>query len=455
MSKLKPKMTSGITDMTQGNPYRLIFMFSIPLLIGNIFQQLYNMVDSIVVGQFIGPKALAAVGTGFPIIWMMASLFIGIGTGTTVILSQFYGAKDYKMLQKTVSTVYTAMMAGTIPLMVIGVIIAKPLLHMLNVNDPETFEMASLYVTVIFLGVIGALGFNVNAGILQGFGDSRTSLLFLLISSIINIVLDIVFTVYLHMGVAGVALATIIGQAVSWIFGIFYINKYYKFIHISLIHYSFSKEIFKKAMKLGIPSGIQEALFAVGIMVMQSLINGYGPSFMAGFQGANKIDTFVFMPIESFARAATTYTGQNIGAGDYKRVKEGTRAELIVSFVFCVAICVVIYPLSGLFMRMFGNDPEMIATGVSYLHSVLPFYMLLALYMTYNSIIRGAGEMVVPMVSSLIALWLMRIPAAYAIAHFFGPDYIFLSYGVGWTFGVMISAAYYYSGRWKSKKITK
>ncbi len=453
MSIFKPKGNGNMTDMTTGSPYKLIFMFSLPLLVGNIFQQLYNMVDSIVVGQWIGPKALAAVGTGFPIIFMMASLFMGIGMGTTIMLSQFYGAKNYEKLQQTISTIYTAMMIGAIPLMLIGVIGAGPLLKLIQVPDDGTLEMAKLYMTVIFLGVIGTLGFNINAGILQRFGDSQTSLLFLLIASIINIVLDIVFTVVFHMGVAGVAFATVIGQVVSWIFGIFYINKHYEFIHISLIHYSFTKELFYKAMKLGIPSGIQQALFAIGIMVLQSLINSFGSSFMAGFNGANKIDTFAFMPIQSFATAMTTYTGQNVGAKNYERVKSGTKAGIILSLGFSLGISVIIFPFSSIFMQMFGKDPGMISAGVAYLNTVLPFYGLLTLNFIYNSVMRGAGEMIVPMISSFVALWFARLPVAYLFAHLWGPNYIFYSYAVGWTFGLIISIPYYYSGRWKSKRI--
>lgn len=453
MSFFRPKNGTHMTDMTTGSPYRLIVMFSIPLLVGNIFQQLYNMVDSIVVGNWIGEKALAAVGTGFPIIFMMSSLFMGIGTGATVMLSQYYGAKDFDRVRKTVSTIYTAMIVGVVPLTLIGVFTAGPLLKLIQVPDDGTLEMAKIYMIVIFIGMIGNLGFNVNAGILQGFGDSRTSLLFLLIACIINIVLDILFTVVFSMGVFGVALATIIGQVCSWLFGIYYINKHYGIIHISIFKFEFDKELFIKAMKLGIPSGIQQALFSIGIMLMQSLVNGYGSSFMAGFNGANKIDTFAFMPIQSFTNAVTTYTGQNVGAGDYKRVKLGMRAGCVLSVGACVAIGAIIFPLSGVLMKMFNQNPEVIDAGVNYLHWVLPFYSLLALNFMYNSVMRGAGEMVVPMISSFVGLWLARIPAAYLLAHFLGRDYIFLSYTVGWIFGILIAAIYYYSGKWKNKSV--
>lgn len=447
------KKTTSISDMTFGNPYRLIFLFSVPLLIGNVFQQLYNMVDSIVVGNYVGSKALAAVGTGFPIIFMMSSLFIGIGMGATVMISQFFGAREPEKIKATVSTIYTAMMVGSVPLAIVGILCSEPLLRLMNVPDDGTLAMAKIYMIVIFAGVIGNIGFNMNSGILQGLGDSHTSLLFLLIATIVNIVLDLLFTVAFGWGVFGVAFATIIAQACSWIFGIYYINKHFDFIHIQIFHFSFDREIFIKAMKLGIPSGIQQALFSVGIMFMQALVNSYGSLFIAGFNGANKIDTFAFMPIQSFSTAVTTYVGQNVGASQLERVKKGTHAGLLLSVCSSIVICALVYPLSGLMMRMFNQDPEVIASGVIYLHSVLPFYLLLAILFIVNSVLRGAGSMIVPMVSTFVSLWIARVPIAYLIAYFWGKEYIYYSYAVGWLIGFLISIIYYRTGKWKTKSI--
>lgn len=455
---LKKFFTSGqsMMDMTSGSPYRLIVLFSIPLLIGNIFQQLYNMVDSIVVGNWIGEKALAAVGTGFPIIFMLSSLFMGVGTGATVMISQFYGAKDFDRLRRTVSTIYKAMLIGAVPLTLIGVIASDPLLRLMRVPDDGTLEMARIYMIVIFIGMIGNLGFNVNAGILQGFGDSRTSLLFLLIACIINIVLDLLFTMVFGLGVLGVALATVIGQACSWIFGVWFINRKYRdLVRIGIRGLHFDRELFWQAIRLGIPSGIQQALFSIGIMFMQSLVNSYGSAFMAGFNGANKIDTFAFMPIQSFSTAITTYTGQNVGAGNHHRVRQGVRAGMILSAGTCLVMGVLIYPLSGFLMRMFSQSPAVIDAGVAYLHCVLPFYILLAGFFIYSSVLRGAGEMIVPMISSFISLWIARIPAAYLIAEIWGRDYIFLSYAAGWVLGFLASGIYYYTGRWKRKGLVR
>ncbi len=447
------KSLSGVTDMTLGSPYKLIFAFSIPLLIGNIFEQLYNMVDSIVVGNFIGEKALAAVGTAFPIIFMMSSLFMGVGIGATIMISQFYGAKDIENIQNTVNTIYSAMMIGTVPLSLIGVFCSDPLLRIIKVPNDGTFEMAKIYLIVIFIGLIGNFGFNINAGILQGLGDSRTSLLFLMVATVMNIVLDFVFTLVFGWGAFGVAFATIISQISSWNFGIYFINKNFPLIHISPFKIRIDRELLKKAVKLGIPSGLQQAVFSIGILAIQGLVNSYGSEFMAGFNGANKIDTFAFMPILSFSTAVTTYVGQNVGASHLDRIKKGTKAGLILSVVTSVIMCGIIYPLSPLMMKMFNQDINVINAGVYYLHSVLPFYFIMAVLFILNAVLKGAGEMVIPMVSTLVSLWFARVPCAYIIANIWGKEYIYYSYAVGWLIGVIISYVSYKIGNWKKKSI--
>lgn len=446
------KLRARATDMTAGSPYRLLFVFTAPLLLGNLFQQLYNMVDSIVVGNFIGEKALAAVGTGFPIIFMMSSLFMGLSTGATIMISQYYGARDMENVRATVNTIYTATMIGIIPLTVLGILCSRPLLLLMNVPDDGTLELATIYMVVIFLGMIGTLGFNINAGILQGLGDSRTSLLFLSIAAGINIVLDLTFTIC-GMGVFGVALATIIAQISSWLFGVYFINRHYAFLHISLFQFRFNGALFKKAIKLGVPSGIQQALFSVGIMAMQALVNSYGYAFTAGFNGANKIDTFVFLPIQSMSTAVTTYVGQNVGAARMERVRSGTRAGLVLGVATSLAISVIVYPLSAVLMRMFSQSPEVIEAGVYYLHALLPFYFLCAVLFILSAVLRGAGSMVVPMAASLLSLWLTRIPIAYWIADAWGKEYIYYSYAVSWTIGIVIVLAAYLHGGWKKKAI--
>ena len=326
------KREHGAIDMTQGSPTRLIVAFSLPLLLGNVLQQLYNMVDSIVVGQFVGASALTAVGTGFPIIFLLASLFIGFAMGATVMIAQYIGAGDKQSVARTVDTIYSALLAAIVPLSLLGVVLTTPLLTLIRV-PVEAFDQARVYCIVVFLGGIGSLGYNVNAGILQGLGDSKTPLLFLAVASVINIVLDLLFVLVFRWAVFGVALATIIGQACSWIFGIFYINRKYNFLHIRLFQIRVDRKLLGQIIRLGVPSAIQQCQFSVAILIMQALINGFGNDFAAGFAAANKIDSFAFMPIQSFSTATTTYVGQNMGAGRLDRVQRGARRAMLLSTV--------------------------------------------------------------------------------------------------------------------------
>ncbi|MFR2562671.1 MAG: MATE family efflux transporter [Anaeromassilibacillus sp.] len=362
------KLRSNATDMTSGSPYRLLFLFTAPLLLGNVFQQLYNMVDSIVVGNFIGEKALAAVGTGFPITFMMSSLFMGLSTGATIMISQYYGARDIEQVRATVNTIYTSMMIGIIPLTIVGVLCSRPLLLLMNVPDDGTLDMADTYMVVIFVGMIGTLDSHQRRHP-AGVGDSCTP----------HCSLNCSWHQHRFRSVF-----TLCGWGL-WrrvrnyhrpdrlmaVWRVF-INRHYTFLHIRFKINS----LFKKAIQLGIPSGIQQALFAVGIMAMQALVNSYGSTFTAGFNGANKIDTFVFLPIQSMSSAVTTYVGQNVGAARMERVQRGTRAGLILCVVASLVISVVVYPLSDVLMRMFSQSPGVIEAGVYYLHALLPFYFL-------------------------------------------------------------------------------
>ncbi|MEG0852740.1 MAG: MATE family efflux transporter [Angelakisella sp.] len=450
---LKERMEkNGMTDMTVGSPLRLIVLFSLPLLAGNVLQQLYNMVDSMVVGQYVGTTALAAVGTGFPIFFMVSSLFMGIGMGSTVIISQYYGAGDMEHVRKTVDTIYTSMLVGCIPLTLFGLFISGPLLRMIQV-PADTFELAHTYLLIIFLGIMSVFGYNVNAGILQGLGDSKTPLIFLSIACVINVILDLVFVINFGWGVVGVAVATIIAQTFSWVFGIFYINKKYPEIKIHPFSFRFDKRMFIQMFRMGIPIGIQQALFSVGVMAMQSLINRYGSAFIAGFNGANKLDTFVFMPITSFAAACTTFVGQNIGAGRLDRVQQGTRSAIKLSVVVSIISGGLLLFFGTPLMGLFNSSPEVIDAGIAYLTRIVPFYWMLAILFTLNSIMRGAGDTIIPMISSIVSLWLARVPAAYILDSLFGRDNMFYCYFFGWILGLVITCVAYFKGNWRKKGI--
>lgn len=435
-------------DMTQGDPLGLILRFSLPLLLGNAFQQLYNMVDSWVVGKFVGTTALAAVGIGFPVIFLLASLFIGLSIGASVMIAQFIGAGDRDAVRRSVDTVYGAFMVGILPLTLFGLFISGPVLRLIRVPE-NVYGEAHIYLLVVFAGIIGSLGYNINAGILQGLGDSRTPLLFLAVACVMNIALDLVFVLVCGWGVFGVALATIIAQFCSWVFGVFYINRKYQYFSIRPFRIAVEKPLLKRVLRLGIPSGIQQCQLAVAVLVLQTLINGFGAEFAAGFSAANKIDTFAFMPVDSFCLAVTTYVGQNVGAGRLDRVQVGVRKAVILCVAVCALMSALVVPNSDLLVSIFSTDPAVIAAGRAYLLRVLSTMWLMAVMYPLNNALRGAGAVVTPMISSIVALWGARVPAAYLLAHFFGKENLYWAYPIGWVLGVAISGGVYLRGRWK------
>lgn len=447
------KNRRGGIDMTVGNPYKLLFQFSLPLLIGNILQQMYNMVDSIIVGNYVGKQALAALTPSFPIIFMLVSFFMGIGMGATIMIAQFFGAHEMDTVEDIIETIYSAFFIIIIPLSVIGFLIAKPVLGLMNMPDDGTFTMAVTYLQLILAGIIGMLGYNVNSGILQGLGDSKTNIYFLALSTILNTLLDLLFTYKMGMGVAGVGIATVIAQAVSWVCGVWYIKKKYPFIRINPFKIKINKKLLKEAARLGFPSGLQQALFSIGILVLMRLITSFGTAFLAGYNGAGKIDSFAFMPIQSITIAVTAFVGQNVGAGFEDRVRAGRRAGLILTVSIALGIGAILYLLREPAIRLFTSDPESIRSGMGYLTSVLPFYSILAVFFTLNAVLRGVGNMTTPLLSSVIGLLVVRVPVAYFLAHMFGSGTIYYSYGIGWFFGMLPPLIVHLRGKWLKKRI--
>ncbi|MGD9560579.1 MAG: MATE family efflux transporter, partial [Oscillospiraceae bacterium] len=329
----------------------------------------------------------------------------------------------------------------------------NPLLDLIRI-PADTREEAYIYMVILMAGLMGMLGYNANAGILQGVGDARTPLLFLVIAALINVVLDLFFVAVIPLGVAGVAIATIIAQFFSWIFGIFYINKKYPELRIRPFSFRFDKRIFWQIIRLGLPAGIQQALFSFATILMTRLVNTYGSIYAAGFSVANKLDTFAFFPIQSIATAITTYTGQNIGARKLQRVNGGIRAALLYSMCFAVLGLLVI-PAGPALLRLFTSEAAVVTAGMAFINRIMPFYWMLAISFSLNSVMRGAGEAIVPMASAVVGLWLARLPAAYLLAHFFGRDNMHFCYPAGWAIGLLITVPYFLSGRWKNKGLTQ
>ena len=331
------KSSHKLRNMTEGSISGHLLAFAFPMFLGSLLQQLYNMVDSWVVGRFVSEAALAAVGIGYPVVFMFTSLFIGMSNGTTVTIAQYYGAGKLDRVRDVVDTTYTFFTLAVVPITILALVIARPVLVLMRVED-ATMGDAYLYLMIVSGGLIGAIGYNMNSGILQGVGNSRASLLFLGISAVMNIVLDLLFVLQFHWGVAGVAIATIIAQFCSWLFGVFYINRNYTAFAIRPFCLRFDKKLFKKIMGIGLPAGIQFATVSIGMMAVMSQVNAFGTSYAAGYNVGNKLDSMAFLPIQAIASAITAFVGQNVGAKKEDRVHRG----VILGIVYAVGWCVII-----------------------------------------------------------------------------------------------------------------
>ena len=437
----------GMRNMTVGSPAGHIFYFALPLLAGSFLQQFYNMVDSWVVGNYVGDGALAAVGVGAPVIFMFSSLFIGLSTGGTVVISQFYGAGKPDRVRDAVDTIYTAFVVAVIPLTAFAVAMVKPLLFLLQVES-SAYGEAWLYLTIVSAGIIGTIGYNLNSGILGGQGNSRTTLLFLLISSGVNIVLDLLLVLVFDLGVSGVAIATITAQICSWLFGLWYINHHYPDIAIRPFCFRFDKALFRQIMGIGLPAGIQMSLVALGSMVVMSKINSFGKEFTAAYNVGSKLDSLVFLPIQSLSNAVTAFVGQNVGAKKPERVRQGIRITVVSSMIWSL-LCLAVIPLGPTLVGFFSDTPAVMEAGAVYLRCVMPFYIPFSVMFCLNNAMRGAGESVFPMVNVVFSLILLRVPMVYWLADNFGPDYMYYGIGIGWCLGCLLSVLYYSSGRWK------
>lgn len=435
-------------DMTVGRPAGHILYFALPLLAGSLLQQLYNMVDSWVVGRCVGDGALAAVGVGFPVLTMFASLFIGLSSGGTVVIAQFFGAGRMDRVQDAVDTIYAAFLLSIIPLTALALLAVGPILRLLQV-EAGAYDEAYLYLMVVCAGLAGSIGYNLNAGILGGLGNSRSTLLFLAAASVMNIALDLALVLSCGLGVLGVALGTITAQAFSWLFGIIYINRRYPEISLRLLPRKFDRALFAQIMGIGLPAGVQMSLVALGAMVVMGKINSYGKEFTAGYNVGFRLDQLAFLPIQSLSSAVISFVGQNTGAKKPDRVRRGIRVTAALSAFWAVLMTAVLMPFSEPLVAFFSRTPEVIHAGAVYLNCIMPFYVMFAVMFCLNNAMRGAGDSVFPMVNVILSLILVRVPAVYWLADRFGPDYMYLGCAVGWAVGLTLSVGWYLSGRWK------
>ncbi|MGG7057683.1 MATE family efflux transporter [Clostridium nigeriense] len=387
-------------DMTMGNPVKLIITFSIPLLIGNIFQQFYNMADTIIVGRYLGVDALAAVGSTGAMAFLVNGFVIGLTSGFAVLVSQKFGANDEEGVKKSFASSLILSIIMTVVVTVISMSSAKPLLMLMNTPDNIMKDSLS-YIIIIYAGNIAIIFYNMLASILRSLGDSKTPLYFLIIASILNIVLDIVFIVNFHMGVSGAAYATIISQSVSAILCALYIVKKFPILKLKKSHWKIRKRYVQNQLRIGIPMALQFSITAAGAMVLQGALNNFGSKIIASYTAASKVQQLVMQPSVTFGVAMATYSGQNLGAGRIDRIKEGVKKCIIISIIVSIASSIIVILFGASFTKMFisGNDLEVISYSRHYLNTVSLFYIPLGLIFIYRNTLQGIGESFVPMMA--------------------------------------------------------
>jgi putative MATE family efflux protein len=440
-------------DLTKGKEQGLIFRFAVPMLIGNVFQQLYNIVDSLVVGNFLGKDALAAVGASFPVIFTLISLIIGIATGTTIIIAQYFGAKDYESVRRSIDTMYIFTFIASVIVSAVGIFFTDDIFRLLQLPE-ELLPQARSYLTVYLAGMIVFFGFNGTSAVLRGLGDSRTPLYFLILASVVNIGLDLLFIMVFGWGIASVALATVIAQGGAFVTAIIYLNKTHEIIRFSFRGLVFDRSIFNNSIRIGLPSGLQHTFVALGMMALMGLVNTFGTTVIAAYSVAQRIDSLAMLFAMAFSAALTSFTGQNIGAGNFERVKRGLRSTLIMGSTVSLAVTAVVLLFGSEIMGLFTPDTQVVVTGTRYLNIVSPFYITFTGMFVIGGVMRGAGDTVVPMFLTLFSLWLVRIPLAFFLSSFMGEVGIWWAIPIGWLSGMIFSYLYYLTGKWKTKGVT-
>ncbi len=448
------------TDMTLGTPWKSILMFTLPMLLGNIAQQLYSTVDTIVVGKYIGDDAIASVGSTLPILNMLLVLFMGISAGASIMVSQYFGAKDREKLSYTIGTCITVTAIACIFLIIVALPFIRPVLVVLN-TPAEILEGCVDYLTISLIGIAGMAYYNILSGIIRGMGDSVSTLIYLLVATVINIVLDVYFVAELNMGIAGVAWATIIAQAASSILCLVKLarmKEHFDF-HIKLLKPVGS--YVKTIVKLGIPSGLTQAIFSSAMIVVQSLTNQFGAQFIAANVVVMRVDGFAMMPNFSFGMALTTYAGQNVGAGLYDRVTKGAKQGTLMAVICSATVTGILLLFGKSLMGLFTETESLVEYSRSLMNILAAGYIAVSVTQSLSGIMRGAGDTMTPMWVSLITTVAIRVPLAYGISYLTRtPELpngisqcIQISLLMSWIMGAVITAIFYAKGSWKKKAI--
>lgn len=443
-------MVKNKNDLTHGSVWKVILRFSFPLLIGNLLQQLYNITDSIIVGRFIGKEALAAVSASFFIYYFIISLVIGVGSGTSVVVSQFFGAKQFDKVQRAFSSFFIFMLVAGILLSITGIIFAGPIFRLTNTPE-EVIPQAVAYFRIYIGGTFLFVTFNSIISILRGVGESFRPMLFILLSAFLNIILDLFFIIGFDWGIEGAARATVIAQGIGMCTALIYVNNQHPLLSIKKQDLIFDGILFKESLKIGLPTSIQQCAIALGLIALLGIVNHFGTDTLTAYGAAGKIDTIITQAILTLSGALAAFCGQNIGAKRLDRVREGVRFAMFVNIIFSLITFTSIYFFGDKMMLAFTNDPEVITIGKEYLLIMGGFFVVHGGLNVYNGTLRGAGTTVFPMAISITCLWLIRIPLAYWFSSIWGRSGIWWAIGASLCIGLTITYIYYKSGFWKNK----
>ena len=450
----------GQMDMTQGRPWEKILIFTVPMLLGNIAQQLYNTVDSIVVGKYVGDSALAAVGSAGPVFNLLLVLFVGISMGAGIMVSQYYGSRDRENLSKTIGSTLTLTAAASLLLMVVGTLAIRPLLEALDTPE-NIMDWCTSYLMILLWGIVGLAYYNILCGILRGLGDSLSALVYLLVATVLNIILDVWFVAGLGMEVGGVALATVIAQMVSAVLCLMKLRKMTEYFDMETRYLKPDRENIRTVIRLGLPSGLTQAIFSLAMVVVQSLTNSFGEMIIAANVIIMRVDGFAMMPNFSFGTAMTTYAGQNVGAKQHDRVKQGAKQGTFIAAGTSAAITGLILLFGPYLMGIFTNTQELARLSADMMKILAVGYIAMAVTQSLSGIMRGAGDTVTPMWISLLTTVAVRVPLAYGLVYLTRTpelpqgryESLWISLLVSWVLGAVVTFVFYKAGRWKKKAL--
>lgn len=444
--KKQRKEINMITD----HPGRSLLLFALPMILGNLFQQFYNIIDSVVVGRFVGEEALASVGASFSITNVFIAIAVGGGIGSSVVVSQFLGAKQTGNMKTAISTTLINFLTIGVILGGLGLVFNDRILLLMN-TPSNVFEQAAVYLSIYFIGLPFLFMYNVQAAVFQSLGDSKTPLYLLLFSSLLNIVLDLVFVTQFHKGVSGVAVATLIAQGLSAVLSFLVLIRRLKSYETTELFHIYDWKMTVHMMRVAIPSTLQQSIVHIGMLLVQSVVNGFGSAVMAGFAAGTRIESICIVPMLALGNAMSTYTAQNMGAKKTDRIKKGYGVCCMMAAAFAAIICVMMEGFGEIFIRSFLNESstsEAFATGISYVHFISFFYIFIGLKAITDGLLRGAGDVVVFTAANLVNL-AIRVSGAALLAPVIGVQAVWFAVPIGWTANYIISLIRYLTGKWE------